>query len=57
MTLSFVDKVALPANVIWTVEYHTSRYGPAPIGQNQACYGCRYDSLHIGINSFPGHPF
>ena len=57
MTLSFADKVALPANVIWTVEYNTSHYGPAPIGQNTACYGCRYDSLNIGLNSFPGAPF
>ena len=61
MTLSFADKVALPANVIWTVEYNTSHYGPAPIGQNTACYGtsggCGYDSLNIGLNSFPGAPF
>ena len=55
--LSWGEQVALPAHVTLTAEYTNSHYGTSSIGQNTACYGCRYDSLNIGINSFPGAPF
>jgi hypothetical protein len=53
--------VTLPDQVIWTVKYNTSHFGPAPIGQSTDCYGtsngCGYDSLNVGAESFPNAPF
>jgi len=47
--------VLLPSQVIWTVSYNTSHYGPSPIGEGAACYtssgGCGYDSLNVGLNT------
>jgi Fibronectin type III domain len=48
-----VAPVALPAQVIWTVVYNTSNYGPAPIGSapcQAAPSGCAYDSLNVALN-------
>jgi hypothetical protein len=56
-----MPNATLPDNVIWTVQYNTSHYGPTPIGESAPCYttsgGCGYDSLNVGINSFPNAPF
>lgn len=56
-----MPRVSLPAQVIWTVKFNTTHYGPNPIGQQTACYGtsngCGYDSLNVGIKSFPRAPF
>jgi hypothetical protein len=52
--------IAIPANnqVIVTVAYNTSHYGPAPIGQSTSCYGtsagCPYDSLNIATDTTDG---
>jgi hypothetical protein len=58
--MDFAAGVTLPENVIWTVKYNTTHYGPAPIGEAAACYttgGCGYDSLNVGVESFPNAPF
>jgi hypothetical protein len=47
--------VVLPAQVIWTVVYNTTSYGPAPHGTGTACFstaqGCGYDSLNVGLTT------
>ena len=52
-------QVALPAQVIWTVSFNTTNYGPSPIGTS-ACsvtpQGCGYDSLNVGLNTSPPGP-
>jgi hypothetical protein len=49
--------VTLPTNVIVSLSYNTSHYGPNPIGEGAACYtsagGCGYDSLNIGLTYPP----
>jgi hypothetical protein len=49
--------VTLPTNVIVSLSYSTSHYGPSPIGESAACYtsagGCGYDSLNIGLTAPP----
>lgn len=59
--MAFPGLVTLPEQVIWTVAYNTTHYGPAPIGQAAPCYtetgGCGYDSLNVGVKSFAGSPF
>jgi hypothetical protein len=58
--MDFAAGVTLPEHVIWTVKYNTTHYGPAPIGEAAACFkasGCGYDSLNIGVESFPNAPF
>lgn len=59
--MSFPGLVTLTEQVIWTVAYNTTHYGPAPIGQAAPCYtetgGCGYDSLNVGVMSFTGSPF
>jgi hypothetical protein len=62
VTLSFAGSpVTLPEQVIWSVQYNTTHFGPAPIGESAACFtesgGCGYDSLNIGTYSFPTAPF
>lgn len=51
---------SLSTNVMWAVSYNSSHYGPAPLGE-AACYtesgGCGYDSLNVGLFSFPNAPF
>jgi hypothetical protein len=53
--------VQLPADVIWSVAYSTSGYGPLPYGYDQPCNsttaGCGYDSLNVGAKSFANAPF
>jgi hypothetical protein len=43
----------LPKRVILGVSYNTSHYGPAPLGDKNACNttsaGCYYDSLNVGL--------
>jgi len=52
--------VTLPNQVIWAVSFNTTNRGPSPLGV-QACYtetgGCGYDSLNVGVWSFPNAPF
>jgi hypothetical protein len=47
--------------VIWTVQYNTTHAGYQPIGPNTTCFtsavGCGYDSLNVGIKSFPNAPY
>jgi len=60
VTMSFSGQT-LPAQVIWTVQYNTTHYGPAPIGETAACFtesgGCGYDSLNLGVFTFANSPF
>lgn len=50
--------LTLPANVIVTVAYNTTHYGPNPIGEGAACFstpaGCFYDSLNISTDDNNG---
>lgn len=52
--------IAMPANgeVVVTVAFNTTNYGPNPIGTTAACYGadggCPYDSLNISADTPPG---
>ena len=50
----------LPNQVIWTVAFNTTNYGPSPIGP-AACsgtpVGCPYDSLNVGVKTYPGSPY
>jgi len=52
-------RVTLPAQIIVSLVYNTSHYGPHPIGQSPPCYstsaGCGYDSLNISTDG-PGGP-
>lgn len=53
--------VQLPTDVIWSVAYSTSGYGPSPYGYDQPCNataaGCGYDSLNVGAFTFANAPF
>jgi hypothetical protein len=57
----FPRGVPLPRQVIWTVAYDTTHYGYHPIGEGAPCFstraGCGYDSLNVGVQTFPGSPF
>ena len=50
----------LPNDVIWTVAFNTSGYGASPLGYATPCAtsaaGCGYDSLNVGVQTFPGQP-
>ena len=50
----------LPSQVIWTVAFNTSDFGPAP-QRPQPCnstdQGCPYDSLNVGVMTFPGSEY
>ena len=52
-------RVNLPAQVIVSLSYNTTHYGPHPIGQSAPCYtssgGCGYDSLNVSADG-PGGP-
>ena len=56
------QNVTLPADgkVVWTVAFDTSTAGYNPIGV-QPCSatdpGCPYDSLNVGVMTFPGAPY
>ena len=44
----------LPSQVIWSVQYDTSQYGPNPYGSlpcETSAAGCPYDSLNVGLES------
>jgi len=46
----------LPDQVILTVGFNTTHYGPAPVGEGTTCFitgNCPYDSLNIGTFSTP----
>jgi hypothetical protein len=53
-------RITLPQDVVWTIAYNTTHYGYAPIGQSAPCFtssgGCGYDSLNVGVETFPGQP-
>ncbi len=52
-----VPAIVLPANVIWSVTYDTSQYGPSPYGTlpcESTLQGCPYDSLNVGVNDING---
>lgn len=59
--MTFPGLATLTNQVIWTVAYNTTHYGPVPIGQAAPCYtetgGCGYDSFNVGVESVPGAPF
>lgn len=61
LTFTFPPGTTLPAEVIWTVAFNTTHFGSVPIGEGAACYatdpGCGYDSLNVGVFSFPGSPY
>ncbi|MCY0955233.1 hypothetical protein [Streptomyces sp. H27-S2] len=61
LTFNFPAGTTLPSQVIWTVAFNTTHYGDNPIGEGAACYstspGCGYDSLNVGVYSFPGAPY
>ena len=52
-------RVTLPAQIIVSLVYNTSHYGPHPIGPGPPCYstsaGCGYDSLNVSTDG-PGGP-
>ena len=52
--------VTLPDQVIWSVKYNTTTAGYTPVG-GTACSstpaGCGYDSLNVGVWSFPNAPY
>jgi hypothetical protein len=50
--------------VVWTAEFNTTHYGYSPIGEGEACFtanagnpGCGYDSLNVGVKSYPNAPY
>lgn len=58
---TFTGSSTLPDQVIWTVAFNTTHFGYKPIGQGAACFsgpgGCPYDSLNVGVMSYPGAPY
>lgn len=53
VTFTFNGTIALPTDVIWSIEFSTSNYGNPPMGA-QPCgatpQGCPYDSLNVGLS-------
>jgi hypothetical protein len=51
-------RVSLPAQIIVSLVYNTTHYGPYPIGESAPCYtssgGCGYDSLNISTDGNGG---
>ena len=59
ITFNFTNQhIALPNQVIVTVSYNTTHYGPHPIGQTAPCFststGCPYDSLNVSADTSAG---
>ncbi len=52
VTFDFPALPTIPTNVVWTMSYNTSNYGPAPIGAT-CTNNCAYDSLNVGLSSLP----
>lgn len=52
--VTFNLNVAVPSQVKYAISYNTSHYGPAPLGDTNACNsssgGCPYDSLNVALN-------
>ena len=61
LTFNFPTAVTLPDQVIWTVEFNTTHYGPMPVGEGAACVsspaGCPYNELNVGAKTYPGSPY
>jgi uncharacterized protein YjdB len=61
LTFNFPPGVTLPDQVIWTVAFNTTDFGPSPIGTNPACSGtpagCPYDALNVGVKTYSGSPY
>lgn len=61
LTFIFPTGITLPDNLIWTVAFNTTHYGPSPIGESASCFstdpGCGYDSLNVGAKTYPGAPY
>jgi hypothetical protein len=60
LTFTFPAGTPLPSQVIWTVAFNTTHFGPSPIGPapcNSSPSGCGYDSLNVGVFSFTGAPY
>ena len=62
ITFSFPGSpgINLPNDVVWTVAYNTTHYGYVPVTESAPCFtssgGCGYDSLNVGVETFPGQP-
>jgi hypothetical protein len=59
LTFTFAP-VTLPDQVLWTVAFNTTDYGATPIGPSScssAPAGCPYDSLNVGVKTYPGAPY
>lgn len=45
----------LPNTIVYGIQFNTTHYGPAPIGEGAPCYtssgGCPYDALNVGLSS------
>ena len=61
VTIDFSNLVIpIPANgqLVLTVAFNTTHYGPIPMGENQSCFstqaGCPYDSLNISTDTTDG---
>lgn len=58
---TWAGSLDLPDEVVWTVAFNTTHYGYVPETENQACFGtaagCPYDSLNVGVTSYPGSPY
>jgi hypothetical protein len=61
LTFNFPPGTTLPSQVIWTVAFNTTGFGPSPIGNNPSCSGtpagCPYDSLNVGVKTYTGSPY
>ncbi len=63
LTFTFPPGTTIPTdvtNVIWTVQFNTSTSGYTPRFLQSctgAAPGCPYDSLNVGVMSFPGAPY
>jgi hypothetical protein len=60
LTINFAGNTPLPDQVIWTVAFNTTNFGPNPIGP-APCFSspdnCDYNWLNVGARTFPGAPF
>lgn len=57
--MSFAGET-LTDQVIWTIQYNTTTAGYSPIGSSPCVTepgGCGYDSLNVGVWSYPNAPF
>ena len=52
VTFDFPALPTIPTNLVWTMSYNTSNYGPSPIGPT-CTNNCAYDSLNVGLSTLP----